>query len=190
MGLSIDLPVALYSGFLLMNLEWMRTHQTAQACLDFLATYHDQGVTDEFALNYHCADAIRPLPQGWGSVGDVCVSHPRLGCIHYNFIPPTKVKFNRRWGFNDSYAIWMKAVRVLFGKSVTEACGVPAWKWILGRCYNHILRFIVPLCEHLPLLRDTAWVRSLRCSFVPWCNRWRLSRCLWTARWHGNRQDR
>ena len=54
------------SGFMCLNLKWMRENDVTQRCFDFLRAYKDPAYIDETALNVVCAGHIRLFPKRWG----------------------------------------------------------------------------------------------------------------------------
>ena len=175
----------LNSGFIVINLDWWRKHEVKEACMDFLRQCPSAHWPDEMALNDACFGHTKALPTGWGTFAGYALRAPTLHCIHFIGCAPHKTRFNRMWGFNDVTAAWMVCARTLLGLSVTEASGVPRWKWTLGRLYNRLLRPVVTFGAHLPGLKESKRVFLLRGTFVIWHKRWLLSPRLWTERWHG-----
>lgn len=174
-GLEADYSTFVCSGFLLMNLEWLREHRFVERSIELLTRFPDNPFADELPLNYLYAGAIRALPQGWGVMGGPAAGTPEVGCIHYTTVNPTKSRFNTQWGFDDTTAIWMTFVRVRFRLSVQAVCGVPMWKWRLGRLYNRLLGIALRL--RLPLGKRR--VEILRGRFATGPNRKLLSVAFW-----------
>lgn len=174
------------SGFLIFNLRWFRSNDAEAKMMEFLSRFPDVPFHDETALNYVCAGHVRLLPSGWGIFSSHVHWGPRPCCIHYIQDLPTRLRFRWRDGFRDVTAVWVNFARVVLGMSVRKSCGIPRWKWMLGRAYNHALRVAVAVIGRTPFGRRWSRMKEFQSLFIPRkTRRWLLSRRLWTERWHG-----
>lgn len=174
------------AGFILINLAWFRAHNGTQWCMDFLRAHPDAPFPDQDALNLYCEGHIRLFPTGWGVLSERMSDCDTPGLIHYVVDLPTKMRFRWRDGFRDVTAVWVNFARVVLGMSVRESCGIPRWKWMLGRAYNHALRVAVAVIGRTPFGRRWSRMKEFQSLFIPRkTRRWLLSRRLWTERWHG-----
>ena len=169
------------SGFLWMNLTWWREHNVSQQCFDFLLK-NTPPTADETAINVVCQDALGALPQGWGVPFGVAFANGSPHSIHYIAAAPHKARFHRFWGFSDATAIWMNCVKALFGLSVHQACGIPQWKWCLGRLYNHLVHVYVTCFAWLPWSFGRELVRWNKGTFAGLRHRKLLSKKFWKKR--------
>lgn len=167
------------SGFILMNLAWFRANNGTQRCLDFLREHPETRAPDQDALNELSKGQSKMLPEAWGVFPREAFFADWPGCVHYAAALPTKTAFNRTYGFPDITAAWFVFAKTVLGVSVQEACGVPRWKWALGRLYNHLLRFYVAVCSHLPLFKNLPSVQRLEPYFPNKTQRRILSPKLW-----------
>lgn len=136
----------------------------------------------DLSTNYVCREMKGALPPEWGIFSSLTslIQKPRL--VHYCLEVPNKTKFNRSYGFRDITAVWMYFVRWTLGLSVTEACGVPLWKWILGRLYCHLLRAKLALLLCLPRFHTLAREKQYSMTFLHGDQRRLLSRQFWMTR--------
>lgn len=173
------------TGFLLINLVNWRKHNIPSQCLTFIERHAPPWPVD-LSTNFVCNDCKTVLPREWGIFSEQIteISYPKF--IHYVVDLPTKMRFRWRDGFRDVTAVWVNFARVVLGMSVRESCGIPRWKWMLGRAYNHALRVAVAVIGRTPFGRRWSRMKEFQSLFIPRkTRRWLLSRRLWTERWHG-----
>ena len=178
---GMDFSQYLNSGFLLMNLEWWREHRLLETCFDFFNRFPKVPWPDEMALNVVCHDHLAGLPEGWGAFPDYAFTLPRARSIHYVCNVLNAPKFKRFWGYDDATAVWVNFVRAVLGVPVRRACGVPGWKWTVGRAYNHLFRVLIWLLRHLPILSHWRRLDNVAALFATGENRKALSLTFWST---------
>lgn len=176
-GIEMDWKTYVCSGVLLMNLAWMRAHGTSSACFRFLQRYTDAPFPDQDALNVCCKGAIRLLPDSWGDYSGAAFGKGRPGCVHYVGEIPWRLSWTWYLGYSDAAAVWYLCAENLCGISRRKVGGPGRFQWVLGRGYNHAIRW------SLPLLTRISWFRkrfpNLRNRFVSKMNRPLLSVSFW-----------
>ena len=174
------------TGFILLNLDWFRSHDGIQWLFTFLTEHSDIPFPDQDALNLFCEGHIGLFSKPWGVLSERLNEADFPALIHYVVDLPTRMRFRTRDGFRDVTAVWVNFARVVLGMSVRESCGIPRWKWMLGRAYNHALRVAVAVIGRTPFGRRWSRMKEFQSLFIPRkTRRWLLSRRLWTERWHG-----
>lgn len=178
-GISMDWSRYVCSGFIAMNLKWMRAHDATAWCLDFLRKHPNSPTHDEGALNVLCAGRVRFLPFEWGVFsGEVFgLGATRPGCVHYLCDLPCNLRFSRFFGYSDAQLIWIGFVRAVMGLSRAEATRIPPCKWLFGRLYARMVACAVPLLSLLPPIRRR--FPNLRARFATRGSRWLLGGRLW-----------
>lgn len=184
-GLEADRQNHICSGFMCLNLKWMRENDVTQRCFDFLRAYKDPAYIDETALNVVCAGHIRLFPKRWGVYALQACTVDRPALIHYISEPLRRLRFNPKIGYRDTSRLWYGFVRHEFGLTIRQACGISPLNWWLGRAYNRAITFAAAVCAKLPLLGRLGAVRTIRSHVLRPQNRYLLSPRLWTERWHG-----
>ena len=179
-GVPMDWSRYVCSGFLAMNLNWMRAHDVTRRGLAFLRKHPNSPTHDEGALNVLCAGWVRFLPFEWGVFsGEVFgLGATRPGCIHYLCDLPCNLRFSLFFGYSDAQLIWISFVRAVMGLSRAEASRIPPCKWLFGRLYARMIALAVPLLALLPPIRRR--FPNLRARFATRRTRHLLSPHFWT----------
>lgn len=167
------------SGFLLMNLCWMREHHATEWCLQFLGEHPMAPFPDQDALNCLCGDAIALLPHRWGVYsGAAFRPDARPGCIHYAGELPWNLKWRWFMGYSDAAALWFVAAKALLGMSRRDAGGISGLRWYAGRLYNRLIRMAVTVLGILPVMRRR--FPNLRTRFAGYAHRGMFKPSFWT----------
>ena len=149
-GLEDDFPVYVCAGFLVCNLRWMREVNFTEACFNFLRRYERIPYIDEMTINYICRGHISLLPCDWGVFSMHACERLQPKCIHYISEPLRALRFSPKVGYRDVIAVWVTAAKALLGCGTREACGVPEWKWMLGRLYTRCLGASAAVVQLMP----------------------------------------
>lgn len=178
-GLDEDFPVYVCAGFLVYNLRWMREFDFTARCLNFLRSYECVPYIDEMSINYICRGHISLLPHEWGLFSMHACEVLKPKCIHYIAEPLRALRFSPKVGYRDVIAVWVTAAKALLGCGTREACGVPEWKWILGRLYTRSLTGIAVVLQLMPGGGQIRAVKVLNWHRLRGRTRWLLSRRKW-----------
>lgn len=105
------------SGFVLMNLTWFRRNEGTSKTMEFLRLNPDAPLADQEALNAVCCDVSSPLPNRWGTSGNVAFQRDRPGAIHYPGHNPWCFLDNMFPDYIDAYNIWFLTAKFVYGKT-------------------------------------------------------------------------
>lgn len=168
------------TGFLLLNLDAWRIQNIPTQCLDFIARHAPPWPVD-LSTNFVCHTCKNVLPRHWGIFSEQISEVNEIpGLIHYVVDLPTRVKFRMRDGFRDVTAVYMVFAKYVLGLSTSDLAGIPRWKWLFGRAYNHLLRLIIAVLAHTPFGKRWPRMAEFQGLFIPGTVRRRLlSKKFW-----------
>lgn len=140
------------SGFLLLNLTWMRSNSIEEQLFAFLRENPTVVTPDQSALNWVCRGYIGLLPHKWGCFNNECWGKEMPALIHYaNGVPwkkPSSWMFY--WGESLVADLWIKFYRNIVGGEIKQPFVLRYWMrakgaWyflrtamILGRCNKYV----------------------------------------------------
>lgn len=167
------------SGFLLMNLRWLRANGMVARWMAFLGKYPDLPYMDQDTINLCCAGHVALLPDAWGVFCEHAFALKRPGCVHYVTNLPWRKRFSWRVGYFAVLCLWLNAAHELLGIPVCRAAGKTWLRWNAGRLWNRLIGAALPLLLRLPALRRR--FPNMRTHFPRRDNRWLMTKKLWQA---------
>ena len=117
------------SGFLLMNLVWMRRNSIEERLFSFLRGNPTVVTPDQSALNWTCRGHIGLLPHRWGCFNNECWGDQMPAVIHYaNGVPWRKPQsWMFYWGENLVADLWIKFYKNIVGGEMKRPFVLRLW---------------------------------------------------------------
>ena len=149
-GLPFKLESYFCAGFVLINLNYFREHDSGQRAFNLLKQYPDMSQPDQDALNVVCFTTSKALPTEWGCWGTEAFAEGRPAAIHYPSHNPWTFMDNVFPDYIDAYNIWHRYARYIFGRGYAYYSGKKRCaKYMRMRILGWIGRTLRTMCAAL-----------------------------------------